>query len=276
MSNKSRLLTHYFFLLMEKKVEKKREEDKRLKMKRIRIIQLFWRRNFKLLIPSTIITLFIFSIVAIMIISVSAVYNSAVERTLNNSEFFLSASIPQEGMEQLSFDEIVNTFSSISAIGLNISYCMIMYSLYNVQGENLLIPIVGLDSNLIIDGGYSQDDIIGSMEFGKNNTVNISKAFPYYIENEKQENYSSYNINISQKINEIESKIIDYILSEIQWNWGFNRFYDYAGTSYKKSQYFILCNISMISYLMNFFNMDSKELSAIIIENITEDSFRRA
>ncbi|MHA1865127.1 MAG: hypothetical protein ACTSVB_10530 [Candidatus Heimdallarchaeaceae archaeon] len=243
-------------------------------MRRIRVIQLFWRRNFKLLIPSAMITLFIFSIVAIMIISVSATYNFTLEKKLDDVDFFLSASVPQGGMEQLSFDEILSTFSSISAKGLNISYSIIIYSIYETQGEQLLVPIIGLDPTIMINGGFSQGDIIGAMEFGINNTVNISKAFPYYLKNEKQENYPSYNLSFSQKINETMSGIISYLLSETMRGTNFDHLYDYAGTSYKESQYFILCNISMISYLMNFFNMDSKELNAIIIENITENSFK--
>lgn len=231
-------------------------------MSTLRMICLFYRRNVKTLLPSAIITLTIFSLVGISVIAITIPFNINLKNEIKDLEYHFSTTIAQDGMTGSSFENILSTFDSIALDNGQLGYGFIINLIYVYQEENFLVPFIGLSNDLFGNIGLSTQEIVGSAEF-ESLSINLTKAIPYYQSNSETENQKQYITNFSRVEPDGNNDVFSYVTNILKSS-DFCRFYS-PRIEYQKSSYFLIGNISVLSELVNYFNISSRELGALTI-----------
>ncbi len=231
-------------------------------MSTLRMICLFYRRNVKTLLPSAIITLTIFSLVGISVIAITIPFNINLKNEIKDLEYHFSTIIAQDGMTGSSFENILSAFDSLAFNNGRLGYGIVINLIYVYQEENFLVPFIGLSNDLFVNIGLSTQEIVGSSEF-ESLSINLTKAIPYYQSNSETENQKQYIANFSRVEPDGNNDVFSYVNSIVKGS-EFNRFYS-PRIEYQKSSYFLIGNISVLSELVNCFNISSRELGALTI-----------
>ncbi len=231
-------------------------------MSTLRMICLFYRRNVKTLLPSAIITLTIFSLVGISVIAITIPFNINLKNEIKDLEYHFSTTIAQDGMTGSSFENILSAFDSLALDNGRLGYGLVINLIYVYQEENFLVPFIGLSNDLFVNIGLSTQEIVGSSEF-ESLSINLTKAIPYYQSNSETENQKQYIANFSRVEPDGNNDVFSYVTNILKSS-DFCRFYS-PRIEYQKSSYFLIGNISVLSELVNYFNIASRELGALTI-----------
>lgn len=228
-------------------------------MSMLKLIYTFYRRNVKSLLPSAIITMIIFSLVGISVISVTIPFNINLKNEIKDLDYQFSTTIAQDGMTGNSFENILFAFDTLSIENVQLTYALVINLIYIFQEKNFLIPFIGLSSGLFSYSGLNNQTIVGSAEF-ESTSINLTKAVPYYQSISETENKTMIVANFSKVELEDTNAIFTYITT-IARSSDFDRFYS-PRIEYQNSPYYLIGNFSVLAELVSYFSVDTKELGA--------------
>ena len=229
----------------------------------LKVIHLFYRRSIRFLMPSAILSFLIFCLIGSATIATTIPETKLLKEELNEKEVHLRAIIKQETMSGFSLDDILSTLSSLSIENLTLDYCIIIYLIYEYKNESFFIPYIGFTDTLLDVIGINNQEIIGSNEF-ETLSVNLTKPIP----NSNLTNFTkSYLLNITRKDDLSSTNISRYLITNILNSNGMTLYYNtlYYNAGYKISNYFLVGNISILSDLVNFFDIKSREMGAFVV-----------
>ncbi len=185
-------------------------------------------------------------------IAITITFNANFRDELNNLSVSLSTSLPQNSMPDISLEGLFDILSSISANDDSLGYGFVISFQFTSQNETMNIPFIGLSDDLIEFLGFNDQEIIGSTGF-TNKSVNLFEPFPT--------DSKSYNINITKIEDLSTNNLFEYTQFIIETN-------NLLSLNYttKRFSHFLLGNLTVVSDLVNHFDIDSRELGAFFLE----------
>ncbi len=131
---------------------------------KFRFILLFYKRGLKSSVLTILPNLFVMSLVGIIIIGTVLPFNSAAREKLETNNADVSVLLPQGSMDDLSYETINSTLSSISLEESACEYAIIIPLTYSSPEENLTITYIGISNGLRKQFQLDQNDIVSSSE----------------------------------------------------------------------------------------------------------------
>jgi hypothetical protein len=206
-----------------------------------------------------IITMTIFSLVGISVISTTIPFNVNLKNEIRDLEYHFSTIIAQDGMTGNSFENISLGFDSLSVDNGQLYYSFVINLIYVFQEKNHLVSFIGLSNKLFDYSGLDDQKIVGSSEFGST-SINLTKAVPYYQSISEAVNETMYVANFSKVELETTNSIFSYIINTAKSS-EFDRLYS-PRSEYHDAPFYLIGNFSVFSELLSYFNIDTKELGA--------------
>ena len=234
----------------------------------IRIFFIFYRRNIKAIKPFAFTTLLISSLISSTILALILPFNSQIRDAICKEDIDIVTVIDQNGIHNVSTNEYSHIISSLS-VDFNLEFSIVIHLLITQEDKEYLVPILGLSNSLLGKLNYSNNEIIGSSEFNSFH-VNLTKPHVYdsIISNSSDSNYMDiYSLNITLIDDISRNSIFQIILDSIN---GFDAIYPYP-----KAMCFLVGNISLITNLIDYFKIESKELGSILLSFLDEKNVQK-
>lgn len=137
------------------------------------LLFLIFRRYIKKTIPSALISLTIFSLIGILLIATSLPFKFQFAKDFAELPAEISTSVSQHGMTSLSHEEIQQKMESLSLDDVSLEYGVIVSLKCSDNGEELIVPYIGLTDNLLEKINVSDKNIILKVE-GEPSQINVT------------------------------------------------------------------------------------------------------
>ncbi|MHA1622659.1 MAG: hypothetical protein ACTSVO_10990, partial [Candidatus Heimdallarchaeaceae archaeon] len=125
---------------------------------------MFYKRGLKSSFLTILPNLFIMSLIGIIIISTVLPFNSAARERLETNHADVSTVLPQGSMNDLSYETIVSTLSSISLEESECEYAVNIPLIYRGTEGNTTVTYIGISDGLCEQFQLDQNDIVSSPE----------------------------------------------------------------------------------------------------------------